>query len=376
MPRLHYLPFMGQRLDSSLRDLRLRRGWTQEQLAEQARISRQSYGAIESGASVPSTEVALRLARAFGSTVDQIFRLPSGPSEYVEAEMTQPYRDGPAAVVLVRVGGRLFARPVEREGGRARPRADGIAYPGPGGRARVEVLPDRAPREALVALGGDPALGIMAEELASRLGIELLWWPMGSHAALEALGRGEAHLAGIHLLDETTGLYNGPVVDRLLPFRTSRVGFAIREQVLLVQPGNPLGVGGMADLARPGVRFVNREPGSGSRVALDLRLRSAGIDPAMVPGYLDTRAGGHFAVAESIASGTANVGMTILAAASGYPLDTVPFGEEQYDLVIPDHFLDLPAMQALLSHLGHRGFRRQIEALGGYDLAIAGVPQC
>jgi putative molybdopterin biosynthesis protein len=371
---MHYLKAMSKRLDSSLRELRLGRGWTQEELAELAQISRQSYGAIESGASVPSTEVALRLARALGTTVDRLFRLPSD-APFLEAELTYPYPATPTPVALMRIGGRVFARAVSREGGRARPRADGIAHPLPGGRARVEVLAERAPRNALVAVGGDPALGILAEELASRRGIELLWWPMGSLAALEALGRGEAHIAGIHLLDEATGRYNGSFVERLLPFRATRIGFAIREQVLLVPPSNPLGVRGVGDLDRPDIRFVNREPGSGSRVLLDQRLRTAGIDPATVPGYLETRATGHFAVAESIASGTANVGMAILAAASVHGLDTIPFGREQYDLVIPDHFLDLPAVQALLDHVGDRGFHRQIEILGGYDLALSGIPQ-
>jgi putative molybdopterin biosynthesis protein len=366
---------MGTRLESSLRDLRLSRGWTQAQLAEQAQITRQSYGAIESGASVPSTDVALRLARALGTTVDRLFRLRREAAGFVEAELPAPDLDVPTPVALTRVGGRVIARPVAQEGGRARPRADGIAYPGPGGRARVEVLTEGAPRPALVALGGDPALGILAQDLATRRGVDLLWWPMGSQAALAALARGEAHIAGIHLLDEETGEYNGPFVERLVPFRVTRVGFALREQVLLVPPSNPLGIRGVDDLARPDVRFVNREPGSGTRIALDHRLRSRGLDPGMVPGYVETRASGHFAVADVIASGAANAGMAIRAASSAHRLDAVSFGEEHYDLVIPDHFLDLPAIQALLDHLGDRGFQRQVDLLGGYDLARAGIQQ-
>jgi putative molybdopterin biosynthesis protein len=366
---------MGTRLESSLRHLRLGRGLTQEQLAAQARITRQSYGAIESGASVPSTDVALRLARALDTTVDRLFRLRGEAPAFIEAEVTGPDPRVPTPVTLTRVGGRVIARPVARQGGRDRPRADGIAHPGPRGGCRVEVLTDGAPRPALVALGGDPALGILAEELAIRRGVELLWWQMGSQAALAALARGEAHIAGIHLLDEETGTYNGPFVERLVPFRVTRVGFAIREQMLLVPPANPLGLRGVADLARPGVRFVNREPGSGTRIALDHRLRSTGIDPALVPGYVETRASGHFAVAEAIASGTANAGVAIRTAASTHRLDAIPFGEEQYDLVIPDHFLDLPAVQALLDHLGDRRFHRQIDLLGGYDTAPAGVQQ-
>jgi len=205
--------------------------------------------------------------------------------------------------------------------------------------------------------------------------IEVLWHHQTSRRALEALAVGQAHVAGVHLIDPRTGEYNGPWLQRLVPFACTRIGFAVWAQDLLVPPDNPKGIRGVADLARPDVRFLNREPGPGTRTLLDDRLREEGVPPEAIPGYAGTAAPSHFAVAEAVASGAADAGVGIRAAGLACGIAGIPLGEEQYDLVIPGHFLDLPAVQALIDLLASRSLATQVESLGGYDVSPMGKPR-
>lgn len=360
---------MASRIENELRALRRERGDSQARMAALAGISRQSYAAIEAGEAVPSTEVALRLAAALGRAVEEIFRLPAREPATVRARWAggAPAR---GRVRLSRVAGRLLAHP-PAEGERPARRADGVVLASDGGSVEVRLLPDRPPEPSLVVLGCDPAFGILAEVLRVR-GVEVLWSQRGSRAALEALARGEAHVAGTHLRDPETGEYNAPSTLRLLPFACTRISFASWEQGLLLRGGNPLGVERVEDLPRPGLRFLNREPGSGSRALLDDRIGAAGIAAETIPGYMDTSASGHLAVAEAIASGLADAGVAIRAAGEMFGLAVAPLAWERYDLVVPDHFLDLPAVGTLLDALRRPGVRAQVEALGGYDAASMG----
>jgi putative molybdopterin biosynthesis protein len=362
---------MGERMTNGLLALRQTRGWSQTKLAAAAGITRQSYAAIESGGAIPSTEVALRLALALGRPVEQIFRLAEQEPELVEARNVGVSGAGRAR--LARVAGELMAYPVEADHRRAR-LADGQVELVTGNRVWIRLLPERPPEPSLVAFGCDPAFGLVVERLQAERGLDIVWQHRSSRAALEALARGEAHVAGVHLRDPRTGSYNRPWVEKLVPFDCTVVTFAVWEQVLLVAPGNPLGVGGVADLARAELRFLNREPGSGSRTLLDEQIRAAGVEPERIPGYLDTRARGHLGVAEAIATGLADAGVGIRAAGLMYGLDAVPLALESYDLVIPNHFLDLPEVQALVDVLRRPALRAQVEALGGYDASGMGVP--
>lgn len=360
------------RVHNSLRELRKDRAWSQARMAALGGISRQAYAAIEDGSSVPSTEVALRLAAGLGTTVDELFRLPDFLGRTVEAEVVGPLRDLPFRVTLARVRGRLLARAEAPGTGKGIVRAHGIVRSLLDRTALVELLVPHPPRSAIVVLGGDPALGMLASELTRERGLEVQWWPMGSSAALHALARGEAHVAGIHLIDPLTGQYNVAAA-AALPFPVNRIGFALREQGLIVRAGNPLALRGVADLTRHGIRFINREEGSGTRYLLERHLETTGIRGAEVNGYR-TAAPGHFAVAESIAAGVCDAGVGIRAASLAFGLGYIPLEVERYDLVVPDHFLDLPAVQILLEHLRMRPYRTQVEALGGYDLSPMGVP--
>lgn len=357
---------MTDRILNTLRAERERREWSQSRMAEAAGVTRQSYAAIESGASVPSTEVALRLARALGRSVEELFRLPEFRPEQVRADWggaMEPVLGQPAR--LVSVAGRPVAHPVG-EAYRPATGADAVVQARLGEGVAVRPVSDPPPPTDLAVVGCDPAFGLVAEALRRERGVEILWSPRGSRASLDALARGRAHVAGTHLLDPASGEWNGPWVREIISFPVTRVLFTTWDQGLVVHPDHRGRVATVADLAGEGLRVLNREEGSGSRMLLDDELRSAGIEATDLVGY-ETRARSHEAVAEAVAAGAADVGIATRAVAAAMALDFLPLRQELYELVVPDHFLDLPAVQALMDILRRPSVRTQIEALQGYD---------
>ena len=134
----------------------------------------------------------------------------------------------------------------------------------------------------------------------------------------------------------------------------------------MVMPDNPLGIGGLADLLRPGLRFVNRQPGSGSRLLLDRLLQEAGIRGEEIPGH-DNIEFTHLAVAALVASGGADAGFGIRAAAARFGLGFIPLARECYYLALRRELLELEPVQAVVSVLSSAAFRRRLEELPGYD---------
>lgn len=357
---------MSDRVRNTLLSERERRQWSQSRMAEAAGISRQSYAAIESGGAVPSTEVALRLARALGRTVEELFRLPEQAPGRVQAAWAGTNAPAPGRPVrLTTIAGRRVAHPVG-EAYRSATAADGVVDAVLADGVAIRLLADPPPPADLAVVGCDPAFGLVAEALRRERGVEVAWSPRGSRAALTALARGEAHVAGTHLLDPGSGEWNGPWIRELVPFATTRIVFAAWEQGLVVHPRRAAGIVRVADLAGEGLRLLNREEGSGSRMLLDEELRAARVDPGALSGY-ETRARSHEAVAEGVASGAADAGISTRAVAAALGLAFVPLRREVYELVVPDHFLDLPAVQALLDVLRRPTVRSQVEALQGYD---------
>jgi molybdate-binding protein/DNA-binding XRE family transcriptional regulator len=362
-------------LRSSVRELRVRAGWSQTTLGERVGLTRQSLAAIESGGAVPSTEVALRLARAFGVTVESLFQLEDQPSPSCVVEAAEARVPPSGRVRIATVAGQRRAYGVTLADAAGSPAADGVvAERLSDGRLRVRPLSEGPPPPDLVVAGCDPAFGLVRALLQREHGIEVLWLRMGSEAALDALARGVAHVAGVHLEDAASGTYNAPWIERMVPFPATRIAFATWQQAVLLERGNPLGVAGLDDLARPDLRFLNREPGSGSRALMERALAEHGIDASAIPGFLETRADGHETVARTIASGAAQAGVAIRAVGHALDLAMLPLAEEPYDLVVPDHFLELPAIEALLAALRRPALREQVEALTGYDAAHMGKP--
>ena len=189
----------------------------------------------------------------------------------------------------------------------------------------------------------------------------------GSLGGLIALAEGKADLAGSHLWDEESDCYNAPFVRRLLPGkRVALITLAHRRLGLILPPRNPLGIRSLADLARPGLRFVNRQSGSGTRVWLDLAMHKAGIQTERIQGYQNEMIT-HSAVAQTIAEGKADAGIGLEAAAIAHGLDFLFLTHDRYDLVAPAPILESSAMQSLLSWLQDPSTHTIIENLGGYD---------
>jgi putative molybdopterin biosynthesis protein len=195
----------------------------------------------------------------------------------------------------------------------------------------------------------------------------------GSLGGLVALRRGEAHLAGSHLLDPQTGEYNLSYIHQYLPGIPVRlVKLVGRQQGLIVRPGNPKNINSLEDLIRPGITYVNRQRGAGTRVLLDYHLSRLLIEPEMVVGY-NQEEYTHLAVAAAIASGRADCGLGIAAAAKALDLDFIPLEQERYDLVIPLEYCDSPLLKPLFEVLDDPAFRRAVAAMPGYDVSGMGT---
>jgi putative molybdopterin biosynthesis protein len=195
---------------------------------------------------------------------------------------------------------------------------------------------------------------------------------IGSLGGLIALRRGEAHLAGSHLLDEATNEYNVSFIHRYLPdIPVVLVNLVSRIQGMMVPPGNPLSIHALEDLVRPEVSFVNRQRGSGTRVLLDYKLKELGIPPEQVTGY-EREEYSHLAVAAAVKSGSTSTGLGILSAATALGLEFVPLLDERYDLVIPRVHYESDLLQPLLALLQNQDFRQEVDALGGYRTAEMG----
>ena len=180
-----------------------------------------------------------------------------------------------------------------------------------------------------------------------------------------ALKRGEAHMAPIHLLDETTGEYNISYVKRMFSEPMALIKGVNRIQGIMVKKGNPLDINEIKDLAREGVRYVNRQRGAGTRVLLDYKLKEQGISADDIYGY-DREMATHMAVAAAVASESADAGMGVLSAANAMGLDFMEVAYEEYDFAIPVKYLELPHVQAFIEILKSSEFREELERLGGY----------
>ena len=307
----------------------------------------------------------------------------------VRAEMTRKVlsplgEDEFLRVTLGRVGERLVATPLHRGAGviTSLVRADGLVRiprfsegVNVGDRVEVELLRRRDEIErTIVCIGShDPAIDVLANHIARTWpGRRLTAANVGSFGALLARKRGESHVGGCHLLDEATGVYNLPFLARVLGGRPAvLVHLAMRDQGLMVRPGNPARVASLADLARPEVRFVNRQKGSGTRVLLDYELKRRGIDAAAIRGY-EREEFTHLAVAAAVQGGSADVGLGVLSAARALNLEFIPLLREQYDLVVGAEFWEQDVLAPLRAALASAELRREIQALGGYDAARMG----
>ena len=299
---------------------------------------------------------------------------PSGEDEYLR-------------VKLGHVGEKMVATPVQRGAGviMSLVRADGLVKiprfsegVDAGSEVSVELLRPLAEVEnTIVAIGShDLTLDLMSSFLRRvPSGVNLSSSHIGSLGGLIALRRGEAHLAGSHLLDEATGQYNVPYIERYLAdLPVVLVNLVGRVQGLIVRRGNPREIADLSDLLRSDVTFVNRQRGSGTRVLLDYKLRELEASPGDVLGY-EREEYSHLAVAAAVNGGSADVGLGILSAARALDLDFIPLLNEQYDLVIPRDHYESDLLRPLLDLLDNEEFRKAVDGLGGYDVSRMGQVQ-
>jgi putative molybdopterin biosynthesis protein len=228
-------------------------------------------------------------------------------------------------------------------------------------------------RAILCAGSHDLSIDILGNELR-RLhpGFKIAASNVGSMGALLSVQRGETHVGGTHLLDPATGEYNIPDIKRLIPHTpVVLVHLVRRQQGLLVQRGNPRNIAGLSDLAGNEVVFVNRQPGSGTRVLLDYALRKLAMDPGNIRGY-EREEFTHMAVAVAVASGLADVGLGVQSAAHALGLDFIAVGEEEYELLFLRSFYESQSGAKLIEVVRSPGFRHAVEALGGYNASRSG----
>lgn len=370
-------------IENRLRSLRAAKGLSQGDLARMAGITRQAVYAIETTRYLPTTAVALRLARALGCRVEDLFNLISD-GEIIEGELIRSsLADERVRVKVACVDGRMIVRPVSELGDvlNFTVAADGLllGFAAEGRkshrRVRVELLRDRRlVEDEVVVAGCDPAVFLVGEYLRCRHDrASVVGWTMGSLAAVEAVKRREVHMAGIHVQDDKSGEWNLPFLRRHLRGGEFKVvTFARWEEGLIVRRRNPKGIREIADLARRNVRIINREEGSGARLLLDRRLAAAGINSQRVNGY-EQLAASHLEIARSVAQGLADTGVGVRSAARLLNLDFIPLQEERYDLVVPGEYLSgHPSLSVFLDTIVSRPLRAELEALGGYDTRETG----
>ncbi|MBM3152643.1 MAG: molybdopterin biosynthesis protein, partial [Chloroflexi bacterium] len=294
---------------------------------------------------------------------------PAGDDDYVR-------------VILGNVGDRLLAAPLPRGAGviTSLSKADGlVVFPRgvqgaeAGQLVEVETLIDTSLFSRTIFCVGshDMTLDLLAQYLTGK-GLRLVSSNVGSLGGLLALKKGEAHLAGCHLMDPETGIYNIAYIHKYLPGIPVMVyGFLDRKQGLMVAGGNPLGIARLEDLVRGDVRFANRQRGAGTRILLDHHLDRLGLPAESIRGY-NQEEYTHLGVAVAVASGRADCGLGIPAAAESLGLDFIPLFEETYQLVIPKDLAEGAFLQPLLAILHDQQFQSVVASMPGYGISRMG----
>jgi molybdate-binding protein/DNA-binding XRE family transcriptional regulator len=348
-------------LDNDVRAFRARLGWSQEELARRAGISRAGISAIEVGRLVPSTAAALALASALGCSVESLFRLsrdepqawacgaPSGPCRYWRAE----------------VGGRKYLYPVEVSP------LGLLAHDGTYREGAYQDHPRDEPARTLVVACCDPAVGLLAGPLAVSAGFRLVILPRSSRAALQLLAQGLVHAAGVHLASTREPDGNAPAIRGPLAGAAEQGYQLLRvadwDEGIALSPGLRLST--IRAVAKARLRWVDREPGSGAHQCLDMVLgrRVKGRPPARWPQARD-----HRGVADAIRGSWADAGICLRLTSEEANLSFLSVRQEAYEICFPDALADDPRIVALCTIVRSAEYRRMAGELPGYDTARTG----
>jgi len=347
----------AEQFENDLRDRRTLRGWSQEQLARRSGLSRAGISAIETDRLIPSAAAALALAAALECRVEDLFRLRRPESR--EPAWAWSPRCEPCRYWKADVGGSMKLYPAEATASGV-VRHDGVYL---GGSFQGEVEAD--PEHTLVMACCDPAVGLLAAELARAADVRLIALPRSSRTALSLIGRGLVHVAGVHLTPAEQPGGNAAIVRHELGARYSLLRVARWEEGIAFAPGLRLPSVGVA--VDSNLRWVGREDGSGARQCLD-----AFFGNRRPPRRL---ASDHRGVAEAVRSGWADAGVCLRLVSEEAGLDFLPVREEIYDLCFPDRWEGDHRIQALLHVVRSPSYRRALGELPGYDSAETGKLQ-
>ncbi len=381
------MPDTRRQSDDRLRLTRLARGLSQGDLARAAGVTRQAISGIESGRWSPSLDVALAVARALDSSVEQLFGSPSesppvrsrlAVDHDVPGDARSTRRPASERVLLAEVAGDTVAFPLSRDRALVAGFAPALATAAPpsepegsefesrGVRIRSKVIEARrmtAPSPMLAIAGSDPALALLQGPLQRHdTPVGLLWWSCANARALELLEAGTVHAAALHRATGARGRQRAGI---------EVVGFASWREGLAVARSHRGSVHDLQDVVRSGLRVANREDGSEARRLLDEELARLRIKPAELPGY-ETECTAHLLVASAIASGLADAGVTTEPAALAYDLDFIAWQDELSELHIPRSLAGSLEVRALLDVLAGRELPAQLAALEGYDAEPCG----
>ena len=321
--------------------------------------------------------------------VDHWLKAPAARREYAKATLTRPVVSGLKYEEFVRVrmgyvGDKLMASPLSRGSGVVSSfmKADGILEVAQGlegyetgSEVNVRLLsPVEKLKNTLVVIGShDPLLDELGDMLhIANNNVYMSSSHVGSMGGIMAIRRGEAHAAGCHLLDTVSGEYNISFMKKYFPKGGVKLVRCVgRQQGLMVAKGNPLNITKFSDIAAEGIRYVNRQKGSGTRILTDYLCKQEKLDTSAIYGY-DREELTHTSVAAQIAAGSADAGMGIYSAAKLYGLDFIPVCIEEYDLIIPDISWEMPQTKQLMETLKSDAFREKILSMGGYTVENPG----
>jgi molybdate-binding protein/DNA-binding XRE family transcriptional regulator len=354
-----YATIMSTTIRNRVSDHRTTRGWSQDELARRSGLSRTAISAIETDRVVPSTAAALALAAVFGCRVEELFCLAKAVRRNEPTWAWPPSGDSCRFWHAV-VGAQTLLYPAERTFIGALP-ADGSLRTG-----AYELRAHADPDQTLVVAGCDPAVGLLAAELAHSTSVRVLPLIRSSRQALDLLHRNAVHVAGVHLQDHDAPGGNERAVRETLGPGYTLLRVARWQEGLALAPG--LGIRSIRQAVSANLRWVGREPGSGARRCLDSILK----DHHPLPKGYNHVAGDHSGVVETIRTGWAQAGVCVRLSAAEAGLDFLVAREEDYDLCYRNDSEHDPRIQALVRVVRSQAFRRSLGELPGYHASATG----
>ena len=341
-------------LENRLQVYRLRQGWSQDELARRAGVSRAGVSAIETNRLVPSAAAALSLAMALGCRVEDLFSL--GDDTTAGGGWAWPPALQPCRFWHAQVAGRILRYPVE---------GNGLGVIEHDGFYRDGLFVENGrvdPRDTLVMACCDPAVGLLVAQMAKLKGIRLLVLIRSSRQALTLVSQNLVHVAGVHLAraEQTGG--NAAVAKAILGEAFSCLRVVRWQEGVTVAPG--LSVGSIRDALAANLRWVGREPGSGARQCLD-ELLEHHRPPRRI-------ARDHRGVAEAVRCGWAEAGVCLRLVSEEAGLQFLTVRDEAYDLCYPSRYQDDPRLRALVEVVRSPSYRGLLGDLPGYDCARTG----